>query len=637
MLGFINYLKKENIIGTLEHYYKKSFADNSDQVFLKKIYENLTLLAKNSVNDKYGKLYNSDKLQFDIVGSLYENALDHAEKKKLGEFYTPISVVNYILNAIGYSTSNNIENKKIIDISCGSGSFIIHAIRILIKKNLEVFRKKKISELTAKEAKIIISKLKNNIYGIDINRIACILCQINIYFELFEILAIIRKSDITYQLPIFQIENSNALMMDHSEKYDYVVGNPPYLFIRDIPYDQRQIIESCNYKTNDGQYDYYQIFIELGLKILKNHGSLGYIVPDSLLALSNRSILRKYIYNTTKIKEIYHTGPKFNDPIVSNIIIILEKEPSLLEREKNKIRLKTLPNQENVIPQRIIEKWNYKFLIHLNKTDISILDHLNLNLIRLRDLNNNPRFNFILSRGVELTKTGEIIYCENCGKYLPIPRKLLKCGYCNSVLNKQNIEKIIYNTIPEDALKENCKLYLYSIRRYQKTQYKYIDISRVGINYKKLNIYEDRIVIRQLSQNNKICATYEENLSLTSQSFYNLKIKTSPIAEFNHFYLLGIINSTLLSYFFIKSFGTYKKLFPRILIEKIKDFPVKLPISEKDKQKVKKIIEIVKRILKNIDEMETLQKDVDDLIFDLYEISETNRKYILNYMNTLNN
>ena len=92
-----------------------------------------------------------------------------------------------------------------------------------------------------------------------------------------------------------------------------------------------------------------------------------------------------------------------------------------------------------------------------------------------------------------------------------------------------------------------------------------------------------------------------------------------------------------MSYFFIKSFGTYKKLFPRILIEKIKDFPVKLPISEKDKQKAKKIIEMVKRILKNIDEMDTLQKDVDELIFDLYEISEPNRKYILNYINTLNN
>ncbi|MFX1452845.1 MAG: hypothetical protein ACFFCM_18555, partial [Promethearchaeota archaeon] len=96
------------------------------------------------------------------------------------------------------------------------------------------------------------------------------------------------------------------------------------------------------------------------------------------------------------------------------------------------------------------------------------------------------------------------------------------------------------------------------------------------------------------------------------------------------------INSMLLSYFFIKSFGTYKKLFPRILIEKIEEFPIKIPTSDDSRQKAKKIIEMVKRILNNFDEMEFLQKKVDALVFDLYEISETNRKYILNYMDSLN-
>ncbi|MFX1499954.1 MAG: TaqI-like C-terminal specificity domain-containing protein, partial [Promethearchaeota archaeon] len=121
------------------------------------------------------------------------------------------------------------------------------------------------------------------------------------------------------------------------------------------------------------------------------------------------------------------------------------------------------------------------------------------------------------------------------------------------------------------------------------------------------------------------------------QSFYNLKIKKSPISEFNHFYLLGIINSMLLSYFFIKSFGTYKKLFPRILIEKIEEFPIKIPVSDKCRQKAKKIIELVKKILNNFNYMKLLQKKLDDLVFDLYEISESNRKYILNYIEALNN
>ena len=220
---------------------------------------------------------------------------------------------------------------------------------------------------------------------------------------------------------------------------------------------------------------------------------------------------------------------------------------------------------------------------------------------------------------------------------MPIPQKKLKCHICNSPLNEKNSENIVYEAIPSNATKDNFQLFLYSIIRYQITQYKYIDTSKVGINYKEFSLYEDRIIIRQLSQNSKICATYDKNLSLTSQSFYNLRIKQSPISEFNNFYLLGLLNSMLFSYFFIKSFGTYKKLFPRILIEKIEDFPIKVPISNKEKENAKKIIENVKLILENFDELEHLQETIDLLVFNLYEITDNNRKYILNYLKTLNN
>jgi hypothetical protein len=184
-------------------------------------------------------------------------------------------------------------------------------------------------------------------------------------------------------------------------------------------------------------------------------------------------------------------------------------------------------------------------------------------------------------------------------------------------------------------IKNDFKLYLYSIKRYQKNQYKYINTTKVGINYKNFTNYEDRIIIRQISQNNKICATYDENLSLTSQSFYNLKIEKSSIPEFNILYLLGIINSTLLSYYFIKSFGTYKTIFPRILIEKIKDLPIKIPISKEEKEKAKKIKELVKVILMEKNEIKDLERKIDSLIFDLYQISVDNQKHILNYMESL--
>ena len=637
MQDFINYLKKENVIRDLKQFYKVDTDSYNQITFLDRIIEHLNILNDFILIGKNKNIYNLDTLSFDLISKIYERTRNHEEKKKLGEFYTPISVVKYILDAVGYKNQKNVENKKIIDISCGSGSFIVQAVRRLVERWKEKLNITELSELSINDAKRIIENVQYNIIGVDINPVAVILCQVNIQLALFNIFNLIKKSEKDYVFPKFKIFNISALELSLSEEYDFVVGNPPYLFIRNIPQHQREIINTKNLETNVGQYDYYQIFMELGIKLLKNHGNLGYIVPDSLLALSNRKVIRKYIYNNVKIKELYNIGPKFEEPIVSNTIVILQKEYNIAEREINQIRIK-VAGDKNLKPKFIIQKyiqdWNYDFLIHLNEEDILILRDLNENFPKLGELMNQKDYKISLSRGVELGKEGEIIYCKKCNKYLPLPKKELICSQCNTKLSKNSIENIIHKKIHLKN-KQDFRPYIYSIEQYLIKEYRYIDISKNGINYKDLEIYRDRIIIRQMSQNNRICATYDKTLSLTSQSFYNLKIINTSVSEFNNYYLLGIINSSILSYFFIKSFGSYKKLFPRILIEKIKDFPIKVPLSDKEKEKAKKIIEIVKLILKDNEIKEPYLKIIDLLVFDLYEITDPNQNYILNYMNTL--
>ena len=73
-----------------------------------------------------------------------------------------------------------------------------------------------------------------------------------------------------------------------------------------------------------------------------------------------------------------------------------------------------------------------------------------------------------------------------------------------------------------------------------------------------------------------------------------------------------------------------------ILIEKIKDLPIKIPITDIEKEKAKKIMEIVKEILEEEKEVEHLQRKLDLLVMDLYQISDNTQKYILNYFNHLN-
>jgi hypothetical protein len=107
-----------------------------------------------------------------------------------------------------------------------------------------------------------------------------------------------------------------------------------------------------------------------------------------------------------------------------------------------------------------------------------------------------------------------------------------------------------------------------------------------------------------------------------------LKIIKSDLEEFNNYYLLGLINSRLLSYYYNKSFGSYKKLFPRILIEKIRNLPIKVPQTELEKKISLEIVDLVKKMLMAPDFMIQLEKQLNCLVFELYKISEENGIYI---------
>ena len=614
MFTFNKFIVEQNLLAELKDLYGVKYLDEKQENILVEIFKKIM-----ETDLEY-----SDSSDIDIIGNIYERTVDFEYRKNFGEFYTPKIVVHHILESIGYTSEEKIRYKKLIDISCGAGSFLIESVKIL-----KDFLLLDYENTSVEIAKKIIIEIRKSISGIDLNPIACILCQLNLFLSIFDLIQIIYQKEPRYPLIYFDIKNDNTLSLSDKEKYDFVVGNPPYLFIRDISNHDKQIIQKSQLETNIGQYDYYQIFIEIGLTLLKNHGLLGYIIPDSILALSNRKIIRRYIYEHSNIKEISVVGSQFEDPVVSNVILILEKEYDAQKRMENVIKIIDIneePPSKKEMNQYLIKQFNYNFIISLDSTDVKILGHLNENFPKLEDLIIDKHFEIILSRGVELGKEGKIVYCHVCQKYLPFPKKELICSVCKNKINIDTTETIIHEEIPHKD-KKRYKRFLYSMNRYQINEIKYINIDKNGINYKDKDLYTDRIIIRQLNQNNLICATYGSNL-YTSQSFYNLKIIKSDLEEFNNYYLLGLINSFLLSYYFNKSFGSYKKLFPRILVEKIKNLPIKVPQTDFEKKVSLEIVDLVKKILMAKDFKKDLEKQLNSLVFELYKISEENRRHI---------
>lgn len=93
-----------------------------------------------------------------------------------------------------------------------------------------------------------------------------------------------------------QLDRFNAL----GGHYSKVIGNPPYGAWQD--YEKREILK----KKFAGHYirETYSLFLLRCISVLKMHGRLSFIIPDTYLFLNMHSRLRELLFTNTKIDEI---------------------------------------------------------------------------------------------------------------------------------------------------------------------------------------------------------------------------------------------------------------------------------------------------------------------------------------------
>ena len=86
-----------------------------------------------------------------------------------------------------------------------------------------------------------------------------------------------------------------------------IIGNPPYVFTRDVEFqDQFKNYVTENYLNasdsisksharQSGKVNLYALFLVKSIKLLKNHGLFGFIIPNNILRTTTYDIIRKFI------------------------------------------------------------------------------------------------------------------------------------------------------------------------------------------------------------------------------------------------------------------------------------------------------------------------------------------------------
>src|SRR5437773_3475748 len=283
------------------------------------------------------------KITGDIMGNLYERFLDPESRKKMGEFYTPQFVVDYILDAIGFKE----EPGTILDPACGSGTFLFRSIEFAIEK----FRQKGISYQDAVDQAVAI------VHGLDINVFAAFIAQLQVIWHLLPHLIQMHIA----HLPQFQIyggidslETGKEATLEHhlvtphedaaakirNSRYKYVVGNPPYIRAERVKTENRWSEYYSTVATGKKDVSFYFLYRAIEgspnsvAPWLEDGGTMGFIVPfgiaDSKAALALRdAILRNHLDELVDLEslsnEVFTSGIATSRSTVAPMIVIASR------------------------------------------------------------------------------------------------------------------------------------------------------------------------------------------------------------------------------------------------------------------------------------------------------------------------
>lgn len=241
-----------------------------------------------------------------------ENCLEllipQKDKKVNGAFFTPEFIASYMVNLI--EPKNGDKN---IDISCGTGAFILALIKYY-KKNY----KKELNEI-----------LKENIYGVDILDYNIERCKLVI-----SLLACQLKENIEESSFNLKVKNSLSISIENEfqVKFDNIVGNPPYVKYQDLPLELRDIKPDF-VSIKKGNFNLYFPFFEVAYNLLKENGKIVYITPNNYFTTLAAESLREFFQEKRCIQKIidFSCNLIFSVQTYTAITLITKKQQEFIE------------------------------------------------------------------------------------------------------------------------------------------------------------------------------------------------------------------------------------------------------------------------------------------------------------------
>jgi TaqI-like C-terminal specificity domain/Eco57I restriction-modification methylase len=502
------------------------------------------------------------------------------EQKKNGVFYSPDFVVDYMIaKTLGRwknELTTRLSTNYIVESEAYWLAFVAECreVRILDPSCGEgIFLLKTYQYLKEIYQKIpaqyldfqIEKQIISNLYGIDIDQKAIDRLQEMMYVQTGFYAPHIRLGNALIADPALS-EYAFDWQKEFPFEFDMIIGNPPYVKVT-----KNNLIKVL-YQWNT---DLYLMFYEKCLKfLLKPKGFLSFITPRYWLINRENENMRAFMLQHIDLQWLCETSP-FSDANTECVITLIQNSPSqsdtldVWEEKKQQFEKINLLKKSYSLARK-----GKEILTHLTEKDIKILQKIESDTVLLGQITESRR-------GMEIGKT-ELRHSKGFPTLIGQDVKAYQIAFENTFVSEQEKE------------------------------------------YRRLKVFfeaDSLIYLRRVAP--RLMAAMSEKKYAFSKNIYALRLVD---AAFDPYYLLALLNSRVLDYYYKTKFS-FKKLllFPEIQSYSFEALPIKktsITAQKKIGEKAEKLLFYYTQKDRFELEIQAAETELDLAVYQLYGFGE---------------
>jgi type I restriction-modification system DNA methylase subunit len=241
------------------------------------------------------------KTDLDSKGRAFETFMDSFFRGNFGQYFTPREIVSFIVSVLPIE-----HNSLVLDTSCGSGGFLLHALDKVRKQADEYFPDGIATnerDESAKHHRHWHDFAEKNLFGIEINEQIARVAKMNMIIHDDGHTNVVSCDGL---LPNDDIERKTGNKGLKNNTFDFIITNPPF----GSSVKQTEQAYSKNYSVFHKEINWLEpnskrvqrpnqstevLFIEQCFEFLKAGGFLAIVIPDGVLTNSTLQYVRDWI------------------------------------------------------------------------------------------------------------------------------------------------------------------------------------------------------------------------------------------------------------------------------------------------------------------------------------------------------